>query len=227
MADIVLKNRNGVDVQYPGVERIKVNTVDGEVAEFVNSATLPEVVENVPIELDFSAGDQALDAPDGMLIKSAFIQKPDTLIPENIAEGVNIAGIVGALAGGGGAKILVGSYSPTGAGVETITHGLGVVPDMILVWSGVYNDSKLSRAFGVTTAIKNMFTGYSTWPSYYLVGTAAATAIKNTVPITGMENRTVGPDIHNVTAESFSVGSATYPLITGYSYHWIAIGGLT
>lgn len=61
-----------------------------------------EIVENLPIALDFSDGDQEIVAPDGVLVKSAIIQKPETLNPENIAEGVNIAGIVGTLAAGGG-----------------------------------------------------------------------------------------------------------------------------
>ena len=30
MADIVLKDRIGNSVEYPGVERVKLNTVDGE-----------------------------------------------------------------------------------------------------------------------------------------------------------------------------------------------------
>ena len=63
---------------------------------------LPEQLENVPITLDFSGGDQTITAADGTVVKSAVIQKPANLIPENIAEGVDIAGIVGALASGGG-----------------------------------------------------------------------------------------------------------------------------
>jgi hypothetical protein len=42
-----------------------------------------------------------------------------------------------------------------------------------------------------------------------------------------MDERTDGPDIHNANIESFSIGSSSIPLITGYSYYWLAIGGLT
>lgn len=60
------------------------------------------VMENVPVTLDFSSGDQTLTAEDGTLIRSALIRKPDTLTPENIAAGVSIAGILGTLTGGDG-----------------------------------------------------------------------------------------------------------------------------
>lgn len=42
MADIVLKDRNGSPVEYPGVEKIKVNTVDGETVEFCDPALIQE-----------------------------------------------------------------------------------------------------------------------------------------------------------------------------------------
>lgn len=75
---------------------------DDGVAAGGGGANPSEIVENLPIVLDFSDGDQEIVAPDGVLVKSAIIQKPETLNPENIAEGVNIAGIVGTLAAGGG-----------------------------------------------------------------------------------------------------------------------------
>lgn len=60
------------------------------------------LVDNVPIALDFSGGNQLVDAGEGYAVKSATIIKPDTLIPENIKAGVTIAGIDGAYEGGGG-----------------------------------------------------------------------------------------------------------------------------
>lgn len=60
------------------------------------------ILENIPIALDFSNGNQTIEAAEGTLVKSATIQKPETLIPENIAEGIDIAGIIGTLAAGGG-----------------------------------------------------------------------------------------------------------------------------
>ena len=62
------------------------------------------LIEGMEIPLDFSAGDQALAAPEGYAVKSATIKKPTTLIPQNIAKGVNIAGVVGTLESGGGGE---------------------------------------------------------------------------------------------------------------------------
>lgn len=77
---------------------------DKNIAGVVGTMEMPEIVENVPIELDFSNGkqEQKVAAPDGYAVKSIKIQKPAALIPENIAEGVEIAGVVGTHVGGGG-----------------------------------------------------------------------------------------------------------------------------
>ena len=61
-----------------------------------------ELIENMPFVVDFSEGDQFIEAPEGYAVKSAVVKKPENLVAENIAEGVNIAGITGTLASGGG-----------------------------------------------------------------------------------------------------------------------------
>lgn len=68
----------------------------------INIGTQATILENVPIALDFSDGNQAITAEDGTLVKSAVIQKPETLTPANVAKGVVIAGIVGEHEGGTG-----------------------------------------------------------------------------------------------------------------------------
>lgn len=60
-----------------------------------------ELIENMPFVVDFSEGDQFIEAPEGYAVKSAVVKKPENLVAENIAEGVDIAGITGTLAGGG------------------------------------------------------------------------------------------------------------------------------
>lgn len=60
------------------------------------------LIEGMEIALDFSAGDQSLSAQEGYAVKSATIKKPTTLVPENIAKDVNIAGVVGTLESGSG-----------------------------------------------------------------------------------------------------------------------------
>lgn len=60
------------------------------------------IIDNVEVALDFSNGDMTETLPEGYSANSVTIFKPDTLIAENIAEGVTIAGIVGTHKGGGG-----------------------------------------------------------------------------------------------------------------------------
>ena len=105
MADIVLRDRNGNQVEYPGVESIKLNTVGGDTKEFIDPDTVPQAVEKT-IDPDFSTGDMEVIPEEGQVFSKVGISKPDNLIPGNIAEGVDIAGIVGTLAasGGGGAE---------------------------------------------------------------------------------------------------------------------------
>lgn len=54
------------------------------------------ILDGFRVDLDFSSGDnQKVTLPDGYLIKEATIVKPETLIPENIAKGETVAGVVG------------------------------------------------------------------------------------------------------------------------------------
>lgn len=86
---------------------LKPETLKPEnIAEGVNIAGIigtykVTLLENIPIALDFTNGNQIITAPEGQGVKSAIITMPETLIPENIAEGVNIAGIIGTHSGGG------------------------------------------------------------------------------------------------------------------------------
>lgn len=95
---IVLKDRNGADLVFKGKEKVKIPTESGGKQIFSRG----EAITNVPIELDFSGGDQMLvAAPEGQLVKSAIIYKPEGLVPENIAKDQVVAGIVGTHEGGG------------------------------------------------------------------------------------------------------------------------------
>lgn len=123
MADIVLRDRSGNPVEYPGIERIKLNTVDGEAVEFVDPALIPESVETT-ITPDFSGGSMEVVPDDGAMFSKVTVSKPATLAPEYIADGVNIAGIVGTLAAGGGSNVLIKkvtvSQYANGSGVCTL-----------------------------------------------------------------------------------------------------------
>lgn len=102
MANIVLKDINGNEATYSR-DKIMVDTAEGGTQIFSEG----EAVENVPITLYLSDGDQTVTAPDGMLVKSAIILKPENLKPENIAKDVDIAGVVGEFEGGIGEEVTV------------------------------------------------------------------------------------------------------------------------
>lgn len=97
---IIVKDRDGNDVTHEGASAIRVRTADGNTKDFVDSDTMPESVET-SVELDFSTGDMEVQPGEDELFSKVIIGKPETLIPENIAEGVDIAGVIGKLAGGG------------------------------------------------------------------------------------------------------------------------------
>lgn len=59
-------------------------------------SALPESVETT-VNLDFSSGDMEVTPAEGKVFEKVSIPAPTNLIPENIAEGVDIAGIVGSL----------------------------------------------------------------------------------------------------------------------------------
>lgn len=231
MADISLRDRNGNKVNYPGVERIQLNTVDGQTAEYVDAETIPEVVENMPIALDFSNGNQDIVAPDGTVVKSATIAKPTNLVPQFIAEGVDIAGIIGTMASGGGGKIKVatGTISQTTA-YGTVKHSLGVVPDILFVYIDGEATNGTTQAFiGFSRALKTAFPALpaTNFGIYRVTGsTGKGVVYANTVTCID-ETNTIGL-LQGATAEQFTFGvSNNFKFGTTATKYWIAIGGLT
>ena len=191
------------------------------------SADAPTILENLPLGLDFTNGDQLIVAPEGKLVKSAIIQKPDDLKPENIAEGVNIAGIVGALAagGGGGVKIASGTFNGTGVRA-TINHNLGVVPDVVIVGGKYAGDGELLLAFGYSAALVKAL-GF-TRSMYHIKGAATNFVQASFNDAVSIENVNDARALTSANESSVFVGgtSSGYPK-NGWPYEWIAIGGLT
>ena len=106
-----------------------------------------ELLENVEIPVDFSNGDQFIEVPEGQAVKSAIIQKPETLVSENIAEGINIAGIVGTHSGGLLKEVLleeqtINDFAPAGqfgnlyAGIVYQEIDLEVGKKYFVKWDG-------------------------------------------------------------------------------------------
>jgi hypothetical protein len=92
--NIKLKNRNGEDVIYVGISTVSIDGEDGTKKQF----SLGNLTEGT-IVLDFANGNQEVIVPDDELYDKVVILKPETFIAENIAQGVNIAGIEGTFEG--------------------------------------------------------------------------------------------------------------------------------
>ncbi len=112
--NVKLKNKHGEDVTYEGVTTVSLESDDGTRKKF----TLGELKTEL-IELDFSEGNQEVVALDTELYDRVIILVPDTFKPENIAEGVVIAGVEGTFEG---ARELPKLNAPTIArSADTIT----------------------------------------------------------------------------------------------------------
>lgn len=101
-------------IRLKGGSESEIAFPDGFVGavEGISGGSDLEVLEDMQIAVDFSNGDQSLSVPDGYAVKSAIIKKPETLIPENIAKDVNVAGVIGTHEGGGGGSV-AGCYTVT------------------------------------------------------------------------------------------------------------------
>lgn len=88
--DIVLKDRSGNDVTYPGINAIKVNMVGGGTKTFISAETVEKTVS-----ADFSEGNMEIATNDGTFLEKVTVEKPDTLTAENIRNGVEVAGVEG------------------------------------------------------------------------------------------------------------------------------------
>lgn len=268
MADITLRDRNGAKVNYPGIDIIKLNTSGGDVQNYgafdpetltpdklaagvtvggiEGTMTAPEIVENMPIALDFSGGNQSIVAPDGVAVKSAIIQKPETLTPENIAEGVNIAGILGTLTagGGGGGNIVCASGSISGATDSEIivNHNLGVVPDIVMIFAN--GKTTLTSGYSLCQFVAfsiAFYTAIGKIQSGFFVGMQLVSASAQTYKCTQYSNTSNTSCIDHETSVAFTrrvrnADDASFTILNGsgsvyldasLTYTWIAIGGLT
>lgn len=283
MADIVLKDRNGKDITYPGIYCVELKTTDGGTQTFAAcediektvspdfsegdvevlpdegtllakvtiekpETLLPENIrsgtevagvtgefigdtEEVTVELALADGNQeVVPSADGKVISSVTITKPGTLVPENIAEGVDIAGIVGTLVAGGGSSGIVSHYATfTGGSDHTsqvITHNLGVIPDLVFMYSKAITNGYPSVCVGMSTAAKNAGIQF---PLNLLVFRTSAGMSYRTYT-TGIDGTATGLPINNAndTKVTISAINSTNGFFMPNIYHYVyIIGGLT
>ena len=217
MPDVKIKGWSGTEFAYQDVPKIWLDAAQStEEAPVLVPYTYGEAVSKT-VEPDFSGGDMALDIPDGELVKELTITKPETLIPENIAAGVTIAGVLGAFSGGGGVLAAAGTYQAEITGGVTITHGLGAVPDLILVstdaTTGFLHQYIMSKALHDISASPNY--GIA---RYYNGNSATITGPM----IESDENAWFGI-IGGANEESFKVGGSFMQHEVGKTYTWLAL----
>ena len=247
MPKFYLKDWHGKKQEFTD-DKIFVRGEDGELIQFTQGdGDIPAVVQplevtesgtytapdgvdgyspvtvNIPaaettVQPDFADGDMEVLPGDDEFLSKVTIQKPETLIPENIAEGVNIAGVIGALAAGAEVKCATGKFDCTTSAV-TVTHNLGVVPDFVAICATYIASANVSSGerfaeMRFSKALAEKLTPYRTMTSISMnsstkLGTFATTSM-------------YVDDSATDTTFTFSGLSPNYD-----GYMWVAIGGLT
>lgn len=220
MADIVLKDRDGNDVTYAGVESVLLHTADGGTQVFHKGEPQEKTVE-----LDFSEGWMRVLPDSGKVLKKVTIAQPDTLTPGNIAEGVNIAGIVGTLAGGGnGVKCAYGDAVVDDIKV-VVSHNLGVIPDYVMAIALGVGDGCIIDAMGKSTALRKAEGASAVQPFGHNTDEDRLAKSNFVISSEGIDISTSNP-INCANETTFTIGSDKHPACGG-SWYWIAISGLT
>ena len=67
----------------------------------VNVPTPGAETEEKTVELSMASGNQVIEPTAGKVLSKVTVNKPDTLLPENIKNNINIGGVIGTLTGGG------------------------------------------------------------------------------------------------------------------------------
>jgi hypothetical protein len=93
---IILKDRNGQDVAYYGIETVTFDTTTENKRQVYSKGTVSDNMEVVP---DFSNGDMDVSPSDADMTRSVTIMAPDDLKPENVRKGKEIAGVSGVFIG--------------------------------------------------------------------------------------------------------------------------------
>lgn len=222
MADILLKDRDGTPVAKEGVDKgINVLLTDGTEKIYVDSSEVPEPVTKT-VELDFSESDSMTITPeDGQVFSSITIPKPKNLTEANIAADVDVAGIIGALVGGGNVKASYGWLWGNGSTL-VIPHGLGVVPDFAVILSTDSGGSAWKRVpYGGLYVAAKLSHDHK---DHRIAHVADASSYYTTIAYTTYTS----DDIFRVDDANLKLGNYLHktPSGTGCRYYWIAATGL-
>ena len=184
--------------------------------------------EDVTKAADFSLGDMVIEPTEGKYLEKATVLKPETLTPENIAEGVNIAGIVGILGGANGKTPVVtqGVLDTTTSNIRTVYHNLGQTPDLVIVNAKSYTKGTnitVISAWGMSTALAEKL-GTKQSMYYLLKGYNYESGGG------GKIDASAKSVINSANSETFTLGEETNTygeFNMNVTYRWVAIAGLT
>lgn len=111
--------------------------------------------EEQTVELSMLSGNQIIQPTSGKVMRKVTVQKPVTLLPENIKKDVVIGGVVGTLESGGGGggettqlqNVITFEYTPTSNTIN-ISHDA-------LVGAGIDTEDKFLKIIGISVFPKN------------------------------------------------------------------------
>lgn len=108
------------DTVYPGMLAKGITAHDKSGAQITGTLEVPATEERT-VELSMPSGDQVIQPTSGKVMRKVTVQKPDTLLPENIKKDVVIGGVTGALEAGGGSVQPSKSVTITSNGTVSVT----------------------------------------------------------------------------------------------------------
>lgn len=133
------------DTVYPGMLAKGITAHDKSGAKITGTLEVPAAEERT-VELSMPSGNQVIQPTSGKVMSKVTVQKPDTLLPENIKKGVVIGGVTGALeaSSSGGTKemwvlIECETFAPYSGAVQftsndTLFYGLTASYVALVYW---------------------------------------------------------------------------------------------
>lgn len=217
---IVLKDRNGDDVAYYGIETVTFDTTtEGKQQTYSKGV----VAEGVEVTLALADGDQVIQAPDGYLVKEATIKKPETLLPENIANGVEIAGVTGTYEGNLLEDLPIeldfsqGDQTVTAPDGYSVKSAIIAKPETLVpenIAEGVEVAGLIGTFAGASEDEQTVFTIYSAKSQYRTISGNCSLTNSVTIPSTA-KNLTVLYGANFISGNSSSSINYKYPLVSG------------
>jgi hypothetical protein len=106
------------DTVYPGMLAKGITAHDKSGAQIIGTLEVPATEERM-VELSMPSGNQVILPTSGKVMRKVTVQKPDTLLPENIKKDVVIGGVTGSLEAGDTSETWIIKSSATGGFTTT------------------------------------------------------------------------------------------------------------